>query len=84
MENITQNKHSTRFIKPFFAAGAETIITNTYQADIQLFHQHLNITREEAYNLIKDAVKMAKTAVERYLEEFPGARKYFQYTCELV
>lgn len=61
----------------FFAAGAETIITNTYQADIELFHEHLNITREGAYNLIKEAVKMAKTAVERYLEEFPGARKYF-------
>lgn len=75
MENKKQNKY--RFITLFVAAGAETIITNTYQADVELFHKHLNVTREEAYNLIKNAVKMAKTAVERYLEEFPGACKYF-------
>lgn len=62
-----------------FAAGAETIITNTYQADVELFIQHLGVTKEEAFNIIKDAVKMAKTAVERYLEEFPGACKYFYY-----
>lgn len=59
-----------------FTAGADTISTNTYQADIELFQKHLNVTHEEAYNLIKKAAEMAKTAVERYLEEFPGARKF--------
>ncbi|XP_050503802.1 homocysteine S-methyltransferase isoform X3 [Diabrotica virgifera virgifera] len=59
----------------FLRAGADVIITNTYQADVNLFAKHLNMTKEEGYNLIKDSVKMAKTAVERYLKEYPEARK---------
>ncbi|CAG9769058.1 unnamed protein product [Ceutorhynchus assimilis] len=59
----------------FLRAGADVIITNTYQADIDLFVQHLHVTKEEAYNLIKEAGKMAHTAVERFMEEFPNAKK---------
>ncbi|XP_057659895.1 uncharacterized protein LOC130896116 isoform X1 [Diorhabda carinulata] len=59
----------------FLRAGANLIITNTYQADVNLFEKHLNITKEEGYNLIKQSVQYAKTAVERYLEEYPNARE---------
>ncbi|CAG9862681.1 unnamed protein product [Phyllotreta striolata] len=59
----------------FLRARAEVIITNTYQADVDLFATHLNMTKEEGYNLIKKSVELAKLAVERYLEEFSDARK---------
>ncbi|XP_030759701.1 uncharacterized protein LOC115885043 isoform X3 [Sitophilus oryzae] len=59
----------------FLRAGADLIITNTYQADVDLFVKHLNVTKEEAYNLIKKAVELAKIAVERYMQEFPNARR---------
>uniref|UniRef100_A0AAR5Q3K4 Hcy-binding domain-containing protein n=1 Tax=Dendroctonus ponderosae TaxID=77166 RepID=A0AAR5Q3K4_DENPD len=59
----------------FLRAGADLIITNTYQASIGLFVKHLNLTEEEAYALIKKSVELAHTAVERYLQEFPDAKK---------
>lgn len=87
MENLQLQIWLTDIFNRFnfflFTAGAETIITNTYQADVDLFHQHLNITKEEAYDLIKEAVKMAQTAAKRYLEEFPGARKFREYLLKI-
>ncbi|KAF7286175.1 betaine-homocysteine S-methyltransferase-like isoform X2 [Rhynchophorus ferrugineus] len=59
----------------FLRAGADLIITNTYQANVKLFKEHLNITDKEAYDLIKKAVLLAKTAVARYMEEFPSPRR---------
>lgn len=58
-----------------FLAGADLIITNTYQASVDLFVKHLNVSEEEAYDLIKKAVQMAHTAVERFMQEFPNASK---------
>ncbi|CAH2000058.1 unnamed protein product [Acanthoscelides obtectus] len=55
----------------FLRAGADVIITNTYQSDVDLYAKYLNITRDEAYNLIKKAVELAQIAVKRYQEEFP-------------
>nr|CAH7721645.1 unnamed protein product [Callosobruchus chinensis] len=55
----------------FLRAGADVIITNTYQSDVDLFVKHLNVTKDEAYNLIKKAVELAQIAVQRYQEEFP-------------
>ncbi|KAF5274687.1 hypothetical protein FQA39_LY07078 [Lamprigera yunnana] len=54
----------------FLRAGAEVIMTNTYQASIGGFMKYLNLTQEESYNLIKEAVNYAKTACERFEEEF--------------
>nr|CAI5830630.1 unnamed protein product [Callosobruchus analis] len=56
----------------FLRAGADVIITNTYQSDVDLFVKHLNVTKDEAYNLIKRAVELAQIAVKRYQEEFPA------------
>lgn len=58
------------------AAGADLIITNTYQASVGLFVQHLNVTEAEAYALIRKSVELAHTAVDRYLVEFPDASKF--------
>ncbi|CAH1117476.1 unnamed protein product [Phaedon cochleariae] len=58
----------------FLRAGADLIITNTYQANVDLFVKHLNLTENEAFDLIKKSVSLAKTAVDRYLKEYPEAR----------
>lgn len=50
-------------------------MTNTYQADVNLYAQHLDMTREQGYNLIKESVELAKTAIKRYAEEFPFSSK---------
>ncbi|XP_066258747.1 uncharacterized protein [Euwallacea similis] len=59
----------------FLRAGADVIITNTYQAGIDLFVKHLNVSKEAAYDLIRKAAQLAHIAVERYMVEFPNAKK---------
>lgn len=46
------------------------MITNTYQASLEGFEQHLGVTRDQAYELIVRAVELAKRARTLYLEEF--------------
>ncbi|XP_008545696.1 homocysteine S-methyltransferase [Microplitis demolitor] len=53
----------------FLRAGADVIITNTYQASIDGFVQHLGLTKVESFDLITKAVDLAKQALEVYLEE---------------
>ncbi|KAJ8917560.1 hypothetical protein NQ315_005609 [Exocentrus adspersus] len=59
----------------FLRAGSDVIMTNTYQASVGLFVEHLKLTEAQSYGLIKQSVDLARTAVKRYEEEFPGARK---------
>ncbi|KAI5641487.1 homocysteine s-methyltransferase domain-containing protein [Phthorimaea operculella] len=54
----------------FLRAGADLIITNTYQASLEGFMEHLNMTREQSYELIVRAVELAKRARQLYLDEF--------------
>lgn len=54
----------------YFAAGADLIITNTYQASVEGFVEHLGVTSEQAYELIVRAVELAKRARSLYLEEY--------------
>lgn len=60
-----------------FTAGADVILTNTYQASISGFVEHLNLTEKQSLDLIKSAVKYAKTACEQFLEEFPDSSKAY-------
>lgn len=53
-----------------FAAGADLIITNTYQASIDGFVEHLGVTADQAYELMSRAVELAKRARSLYLEEY--------------
>lgn len=54
----------------FFTAGADLIITNTYQASVGGFVEHLDVTPEQGYELILRAVDLAKQARTLYLEEY--------------
>uniref|UniRef100_A0A1Y1LCX9 Hcy-binding domain-containing protein n=1 Tax=Photinus pyralis TaxID=7054 RepID=A0A1Y1LCX9_PHOPY len=54
----------------FLRAGADVIMTNTYQASIPGFQKYLNLSAEEGYDLIKEAVNYAKIACDRFQEEF--------------
>ncbi|XP_044740077.1 homocysteine S-methyltransferase YbgG-like [Chrysoperla carnea] len=55
----------------FLRAGADVIMTNTYQASIGGFVQYLNMTPEDSLELIKNAVNLAKTACDQFMEEYP-------------
>ncbi|XP_069698295.1 homocysteine S-methyltransferase-like isoform X1 [Periplaneta americana] len=53
----------------FLRAGAEVLMTNTYQASIEGFVNHLGLNEEDSYKLIKNAVHLAKTARSQYAKE---------------
>lgn len=46
------------------------IITNTYQATVEGFVEHLGVTAEQGYELIVRAVELAKKARTLYIEEY--------------
>lgn len=54
-------------------------MTNSYQASIDGFMEHLNLTKDESYNLIKESVELAKIACDRYKKEFPNSSKCFVF-----
>ncbi|XP_015112831.2 uncharacterized protein LOC107038316 [Diachasma alloeum] len=56
----------------FLRAGAEIILTNTYQASIEGYAEHLNMTESESLHLIHKAVDLADEAVKIYLKERRG------------
>ncbi|MBZ4025597.1 homocysteine S-methyltransferase [Ligilactobacillus salivarius] len=51
--------------KMYFEAGADLIITDTYQANVQAFEK-VGYSEKEARNLIKKAVKIAQKARDDY------------------
>lgn len=51
----------------FLTAGAEIILTNTYQASIQGYKEYLKLNDEESYELIKSTVKLAHIARDKFL-----------------
>nr|CAD7432388.1 unnamed protein product [Timema monikensis] len=53
----------------FLHAGADAVMTNTYQASVDGFMTHLGLSREKSYNLIKKAVELANEAINIYMEE---------------
>lgn len=54
-----------------YLAGADVIMTNTYQASVDGFVQYLNLSEEESYNLIKKAVEYTRIARKRFFKEYP-------------
>ncbi|KOC69269.1 Homocysteine S-methyltransferase ybgG [Habropoda laboriosa] len=50
----------------FLKAGADIIVTNTYQVSIDGFSKYMNIPEEESLNLVCKAVDYAKKAVNLY------------------
>ncbi|XP_013191947.2 homocysteine S-methyltransferase [Amyelois transitella] len=54
----------------FLRAGADMIITNTYQASVEGFMTHLGLDRQQSTDLIVRAVELAKRALALYLDEY--------------
>jgi homocysteine S-methyltransferase len=50
-------------------AGADVLMTNTYQASIGGFMKYLGMSKEASYQLIKTAVNLAKLACSLYATE---------------
>lgn len=50
-------------------AGADIVITNTYQASIDGFKSYLNLDKEESIELIKESVNYVKKAIALELGE---------------
>lgn len=69
MINVSRER-AVELIVDIFAAGADFIITNTYQASVEGFVEHLAVTPDEAYKLIVRAVQLAKQARTLYIEEY--------------
>ncbi|CAL1684264.1 unnamed protein product [Lasius platythorax] len=53
----------------FLRAGADIILTNTYQATIDGFVKYLGVSEEESLQIIRNAVDYAKDAVNVYSKE---------------
>ena len=49
-----------------FSAGADIIATCTYQATVEGFRKHLNLSTQQGEMLIKEAVVLARNAVEEF------------------
>lgn len=64
--------------KMYFEAGADLIITDTYQANVQAFEK-VGYSEKEARNLIKKAVKIAQKARDDY-ENKTGKHNYIAGT----
>uniref|UniRef100_A0A1L8E2J7 Putative cysteine s-methyltransferase n=1 Tax=Nyssomyia neivai TaxID=330878 RepID=A0A1L8E2J7_9DIPT len=53
----------------FLQAGADAIITNTYQASVEGFMEHLDLDEEQSVELIKSTVRLAQLARNKFLAE---------------
>lgn len=52
----------------FLENGADIILSNTYQASVVGFMKHLNLTRDESIEVMKNSVRLAKVAKRIFLE----------------
>lgn len=59
----------------FLRAGADLIMTNTYQASVGGFMEYLKLTEEESLNLITKAVNMARIACDKFVTEYPNTNR---------
>lgn len=53
----------------FLKAGADIILTNSYQASIDGFSKYMNMTEEESLNLFSKSVEYAKEAVNLFKKD---------------
>nr|AQT27066.1 putative homocysteine S-methyltransferase [Nilaparvata lugens] len=64
--------------RDYVKAGCEILITNTYQASIDGFKEHLGLELDECYNVIKRAVELARQAVDEEAVKQPNTGKKVQ------
>lgn len=53
----------------FLNSGADVILTNTYQASVEGYMEHMELSEAESIELIKTTVKLAHSARQRFLED---------------
>ena len=58
----------------FLEAGAEIILTNTYQASVEGYQKYLNLSREESLQLIKTTVGLAHIARDKFMKEHENSK----------
>lgn len=58
----------------FLKAGANAILTNTYQASVEGYVKHMRLSPEESINLIKATVRLAHEARSRFLSDRPNCK----------
>ncbi|CAL4071522.1 unnamed protein product [Meganyctiphanes norvegica] len=58
----------------FLEAGANVLITNSYQASIPSFAKHLSITENETLTLITQSVIIAKETIEEFRNKNPSEK----------
>lgn len=59
----------------FLESGAEIILTNTYQASVEGYTEHLKLDREQSIDLIKSTVKLAHVARDKFLQAHPDLQE---------
>lgn len=52
----------------FLENGAEIILTNTYQASVEGYTEHLHLDRQQSIDLIKSTVQLAHVARDKFLQ----------------
>lgn len=52
----------------FLESGAEIILTNTYQASVEGYTEHLHLDKTQSIDLIKSTVQLAHMARNKFLE----------------
>lgn len=60
--------------KRFYKAGSDIVVTATYQASVSGLQKHVGMTSEEAKNLIKNGVLLAKQAAQEVRSECPDRK----------
>lgn len=53
----------------FLRAGAQIILTNTYQASVEGYMEYLKLSQDKSIELIKNTVKLAHQARDSFLQE---------------
>lgn len=60
--------------KRFYKAGSDIVVTATYQASIEGLQKYIEITSQQAYELIKKGVSLAKQAAQEVQSECPDRK----------
>lgn len=58
----------------YLMAGSSAILTNTYQASVEGYMEHLALSREDSVSLIRNTVRLAHKARSKFMMEKPDAK----------
>jgi len=61
----------------FLTAGADVVVTVSYQISIKCLVTHLSVTKDEAFSLLKKSVQLAKQACDEVQQETGNTQTSF-------